>query len=493
MPTRALGEQVAEMIAAYSDEIAAARVNVASHPLSGGRVRTRAERHAVIEFPDPELDDVHDGDEVQVSFGPKAAFDADVLAARRGSIVLSVSGAVPGEWKGTATLRIDATALPKAVKRRLETLAEEPGAFSANDADRMLTSPATPFPKPKGDLREEFDGVLNEMQALAARSSLAEGTTYLWGPPGTGKTTTLAQVIAEHVRCGRRVLITSHTNAAVDLLLARAARALEENGVVRPGLLVRSGRCTPELREAYDGVLTPEGALKAMGFGIEYGLLLDLAKAIDKAKHARARLDRRGLDDATAGWDARITELEDLRTKLEERIGDLERSVVAEARVVATTAHRAATGKIERDVDVVIIDEASMVPVPLAWLVLGLGRTHATIAGDFRQLAPIVQARRASPDSSSADHSSSTPEPRAPSRMERNRPGWSHCALSTGWCPRSATSSAPPSTPRSDCRHRSPSASGSRTRPSHTSRHSPDWICSTRVRSSAEVGRGSTR
>jgi hypothetical protein len=374
------------MIRAYEDEVYAARCSVSSHQLTGGRIRAAGQSHVILEFPDPDLDEVQDGDEVQLTLSGRTHREVEVLTARRSLLVLSLKAAPPERWGGAATVLIDDTALPKAVRQRLATLADDPGAFDGRHADRLLTSPAH-LP----DRIVNHDG-LNEQQSAAAVSASCPGATYLWGPPGTGKTTTLARIVAEHVRAGRRVLITSHTNAAVDLLLERTAWALEQDGRIEPGLLVRSGRCTPELREAYDGVLTPEGALREMGFGEEYGMLLDLERALDRAKRARAALDRRGLDAEVTGWDQRIAQLEDLRKRMEERIGDLERGVLAEARVVATTAHRAAVGRIETAVDVVVIDEASMVPIPLAWLVLGLGRSHATIAGDFRQLAPIVQA-----------------------------------------------------------------------------------------------------
>ena len=44
------------------------------------------------------------------------------------------------------------------------------------------------------------------------------------GPPGTGKTTTVAHVIAEYVARGLKVLVTCPSNAAVDVLLERVAK-----------------------------------------------------------------------------------------------------------------------------------------------------------------------------------------------------------------------------------------------------------------------------
>lgn len=39
---------------------------------------------------------------------------------------------------------------------------------------------------------------------------------FIWGPPGTGKTTTLAKAALHFGRCGERVLVLAHSNVAVD-------------------------------------------------------------------------------------------------------------------------------------------------------------------------------------------------------------------------------------------------------------------------------------
>ena len=64
------------------------------------------------------------------------------------------------------------------------------------------------------------------------------------GPPGTGKTTTVAHVIAEYVARGLKVLVTCPSNAAVDVLLERVAKM--KINVRRLGHPVRT---SPHLRD----------------------------------------------------------------------------------------------------------------------------------------------------------------------------------------------------------------------------------------------------
>jgi hypothetical protein len=73
----------------------------------------------------------------------------------------------------------------------------------------------------------------NPSQAAAVARALDGDVTYVWGPPGTGKTRTLARLVAEWIRRGRRVAVLAPTNVAADTL----GRALLEDGdaaVVRP-------------------------------------------------------------------------------------------------------------------------------------------------------------------------------------------------------------------------------------------------------------------
>jgi DNA polymerase alpha-associated DNA helicase A len=62
-----------------------------------------------------------------------------------------------------------------------------------------------------------FDENLNESQREAARFVLQEAIDVglIHGPPGTGKTQTLCEVVRQLVRQGKRVLICGASNLAV--------------------------------------------------------------------------------------------------------------------------------------------------------------------------------------------------------------------------------------------------------------------------------------
>src|SRR6185295_18599144 len=63
---------------------------------------------------------------------------------------------------------------------------------------------------------------LNEFQQEAVKKALAaEDVSIVHGPPGTGKTTVLVEVIWQTVQKGGRVLATAPSNIAVDNILEK--------------------------------------------------------------------------------------------------------------------------------------------------------------------------------------------------------------------------------------------------------------------------------
>lgn len=80
-----------------------------------------------------------------------------------------------------------------------------------------------------------------DSQNRAVASALSNDITYIWGPPGTGKTTVIGQIIGELYRHDRSVLVVSHTNAAVD-------GAIEKADKVCSASLLSSDNAYPILR-----------------------------------------------------------------------------------------------------------------------------------------------------------------------------------------------------------------------------------------------------
>ncbi|MFI9274850.1 AAA domain-containing protein, partial [Kitasatospora sp. NPDC052896] len=87
-------------------------------------------------------------------------------------------------------------------------------------------------------------GVLKGGQAQAYLACTSPGLRLVWGPPGTGKTTVLTRALSDLALRGKRVLLVSGTNVAVDNALEGV---LKDRSSLSPGLMVRVG--SPALRQ----------------------------------------------------------------------------------------------------------------------------------------------------------------------------------------------------------------------------------------------------
>ncbi|MGB6073203.1 MAG: AAA domain-containing protein [Rhodococcus sp. (in: high G+C Gram-positive bacteria)] len=126
---------------------------------------------------------------------------------------------------------------------------------------------------------------LEQRQALTA---MTEGGAWLvWGPPGTGKTKVIVEAVSHALSRGRSVLITSHTNVAVDNVVKSVVEA-----VTVPGQVVRVGasdNLTPKVSE--HPWLTVDKAAAVMTDRVARLHAIQSAVAVNRAHPDRNYLD----------------------------------------------------------------------------------------------------------------------------------------------------------------------------------------------------------
>lgn len=90
-----------------------------------------------------------------------------------------------------------------------------------------------------------------------------------------------------------------------------------------------------------------------------------------------------------------VHKLEEEQTSIDKQLQDIEKKIVAEAQIVATTLSKVYMNSAlaERQFDVVIMDEVSMAPLPAAYIVACHANTSVIALGDPQQLSPILQAK----------------------------------------------------------------------------------------------------
>ncbi len=97
---------------------------------------------------------------------------------------------------------------------------------------------------------------LNDSQKEAVSGAVgsieSESFYLIQGPPGTGKTTTIAEIIAQSVMRDLKVLVTSHTNVAIDNALEKFVSKYSEKLDLKKDDVVRFGHVGKVSKEVKD-------------------------------------------------------------------------------------------------------------------------------------------------------------------------------------------------------------------------------------------------
>ena len=215
-------------------------------------------------------------------------------------------------------------------------------------------------------------------QETAVRMSLEQPITFVWGPPGTGKTQTLAEIAWAHIDKGERVLMLSYSNVSVDGAILRVTSLKND---VFPGQLVRYG--FPK-----DKRISEHPYLSSYNLAINN--YPDLLKRRTQLQAEKKRLEKN---------DPKLIQVEKELNEIRRELRAAESQCVRNAKFVATTVSKAIVDKEIRNgaFDVVIFDEASMATIPQIAYAAKLARKNFVCMGDFRQLPPIVQSSKESP------------------------------------------------------------------------------------------------
>ncbi|XHH07618.1 MAG: AAA domain-containing protein [Candidatus Bathyarchaeia archaeon] len=358
----------------------------------------------------------------------------------------------------------------------------------------------------------------NYEQEIAMRKALSQEVTFIWGPPGTGKTKTLAFILGLLSASGKKILLTANTNAAVDEMLKKFLDDKQNLSLAEQGKVIRLGVPTSEdekmallvprnilekragqsndaiasiqkeiekdqqkilelerqekeirdrqflLKELGDELLKIQNRIETLRNALSntknnrdqlfnqltasHKKLEDAEKAsvfkrlfsgtnkekiqeeikyfenkhkiaqlevlsiekefyslIQEEKLISAKLSAQKENDQTDTLDtilkkkteliARHQNQENEISVLKQKQQEAQKTILKESSVIATTIARACIDSsiMKEKFDVLIVDEASMAPLPNIFYLAGLCSTHYVISGDFRQLSPIAQGR----------------------------------------------------------------------------------------------------
>lgn len=220
----------------------------------------------------------------------------------------------------------------------------------------------------------------DSQRAAIDRALAAEDVALIHGPPGTGKTTVLVELIRQAARRGLRVLACAPSNLAVDNLLERLVAAGEK--VIRIG---HPARVLPVLREhTVDVQVETHPTLK---------LARDWIRESFSLRRQAARFTRAVISGQTRrDLRAEARRLVDDARKLEAALVD---QLMDSAHVVCATLTGLNPDLLgDRTFDLAVVDEAAQTTEPACWIPVLRSRT-LVLAGDHCQLPPTILSAEA--------------------------------------------------------------------------------------------------
>lgn len=448
--------------------------------------------------------------EIEVRIGGNSA-NGKVTAVNEKSVTIEVDKNL-GQKVTEAILIISSYYLLQLLKERLEKIQSGEVTLSSLATELFDESDFNATPQHDYKPPAKLKSLLNDYQTDALQLALGNRVSFIWGPPGTGKTQTIASIIEGFLSQGKSVLLLSHTNKATDEALCKTVDYLEaDNEDYQDGKIIRFGQITDILKDKY---VTPAAIAEKNGKGIKneinriesvvgelqnkistsalaikkYSELHSIEANIANIKQyildkqndalkykddikncksanssfkneievfeskgviARLFISRKpeeiqndisknlrliskkneqidviiaSLVESKEKYNSLLNKREALLSELpsdsyeyyksivdnggseilrllqeqgqlERQLDELQDNLILEAKVVATTLTKSYVSKVvlSRQYDCVIIDEASMAPLPAVFCASGLAQSNVVIVGDFLQLPPVTQ------------------------------------------------------------------------------------------------------
>ena len=354
--------------------------------------------------------EISSGDVVLISRGEPLKSDLTGTVSEVGKNFITVAfEQQPPKWVRDFGIRIDLYFNDVTFKRMEENLLYLQDATGRARELRNFALGIWQPPEPKC-LSFEVKTSLNDSQKEAVGSCLGSDLFLVHGPPGTGKTSTMIELILQEVARGNKVLATADSNTAVDNMLQRLAK--HELELVR---IEHPARILHELEEfsihaKYEKSVEAE-AIKS-GWE-EVGVLVKHRDQFSKPTQARARgmsYDRiltlaargksqRGVSVATmqsmAKWIKADQKVDALVKSLRLQEEEVYKKLIKNADVVLATNAMVMSDMLKDEIfDVAIIDEGSQ-QIVASTLIPIMHAKRFIIAGDHKQLPPTVVSKEA--------------------------------------------------------------------------------------------------
>ena len=226
--------------------------------------------------------------------------DGTVAAIQERSILIALNEDL-GSFIPVASIRQDATFLIKVLCEKFREIKRgENPSFRLDMIEKILGQKEASYGNeaPPAGLSQQIPP-LTPKQSEALRSAMGSEITWIWGPPGCGKSHTLAPIIEAFHKKDKRILVCANTNRAVDTLLVKLCENLSKSrdDGFQHGAVIRQGKIVDKKLLKYAPQIDLEQIIERLGKGLRKQKS-ELSQAINDLSH-RLTPYQRMLDEFT--------------------------------------------------------------------------------------------------------------------------------------------------------------------------------------------------
>lgn len=225
---------------------------------------------------------------------------------------------------------------------------------------------------------------LDSIQQKCIKKALRNNITYIWGPPGTGKSFTLARLLINLLNTNEKTIVSSIANVAVDGLLLKMIEVINayfrnnKIDLLKKNKIIRLGYSQSEEIRKIPQIKLESQAL--INISNQLQLVSDKISNIDDKKPGSQK-DKLLL----------ISQRDQLKRDYELEI----KKLISDSNMLFLTSSKFIIEKSLHSIeyDNLIIDEGSMMSIPHLLSLGSNAKKRIIIAGDFQQLSPIVLSK----------------------------------------------------------------------------------------------------
>ncbi len=279
------------------------------------------------------------------------------------------------DYTGRQRMVVDASWILEQVKKVLKTFDLENDNFEKTIISKLLKKEY--LPKNVGQISKDINvSNLDFSQLEAYNKSISNNISLIWGPPGTGKSYTLAHILGNLFVKKEKTLVCCIANVAVDSLTKKFLNLIEEEKIsIRRGSVLRLGNTIDPMLLLKDELFPTTPSINTLRKELENIELKLSLYSKNKSVEEKVILTK-------------------LRQSKKEEIDKQLKSLLENANILFSTSSRFYVDQVlnSLDIDNLVIDEASMMSIPHFVALSKNIKKRIIVAGDFRQLGPVVSS-----------------------------------------------------------------------------------------------------